>query len=240
VHALLYHGAYTRAAGGGTWDGNPLCSDYFAAADNHATRLVEPLLAAGAQVLVYFHTYSTCNASRDARLVQSLQPVSYRFVPLGSTSNIVESYVAVLDLLSTSGRHADFIHMMRFDLYFRTPPLTLTIAWDRLNLPWRDEEYNWDSMRTTSDLWAVLPASYAKGYREALIYSGNFEAPCCDGAGHWIHDAYNSRRNATDAVHFVRDGFWRSTQDMLSVTDTPPDDLFLAILRTCPRDVSCE
>jgi hypothetical protein len=74
------------------------------------------------------------------------------------------------------------VHMLRFDLVVRTPLHLLPIRWHAVNLPWRSEVDSWRSTRATSDLWALFPARFADAYRESLIWSGTFEAPCCDGA----------------------------------------------------------
>jgi len=197
---------------------------------------VQPLRSMGANVVQLFHTYSTCNTTRDERLVETMDAVDHVFVPSGSTAHIVDSYIAVIDLLhawtAESGRHADFVHLMRFDLYLRRSPLDMGILWNSLNLPWRAEQEYWHAQRTTSDLWAVMPAGLLGDYREALIWSGTFEAPCCQGAAHWIYDAFTQKRGAA-AVHFIEPGYYSSTQDMTHTTSVPKDNLFLAILREC-------
>jgi hypothetical protein len=184
VHALLYHGAYTRIpdAGQTTYDGQRMCTDYFASHPNHQEMIIEPLRRSGAEVVVFFHTYCTCNSTRDDRLVELMAPAAHSFVQEGSTNKIVDSYITVIDLLSASGRHVDFVHMMRFDLFLRVPLLTLNIHWNSLNLPWRAELEYWNAERTTSDLFATMPAAVVASYRVALIWSGTFDAPCCHGA----------------------------------------------------------
>lgn len=234
VHALLYHGAYTRVPRDGavTHDSNLMCTDYFQAAVNHQQMLIQPLLRQGARVLTYFHTFASGNRSRDARLVAEMRPDGHRFVPDRSTPRIVDSYIAAIDLWTSSLQHADFIHMLRFDLVLRVPIERIPISWQSVNLPWRAEEPFWRGQRTTSDLWAVFPARDATTYREALIWSGNFNAPCCHGASHWVYDALQQRLGASQ-IAFVQPGYYSSTQDMRTLTSVPKDNLFLGILRDC-------
>lgn len=234
MHALLYHGAYTRVpdAGQTTYDGHRMCTDYFASRANHNEMLIEPLRRSGAEVVVFFHTFCTCNSTRDERLVVLMAPVAHSFVQEGSTNKIVDSYIAVIDLLSASGRRVDFVHILRFDLFLRAPLLTLNIHWNLLNIPWRAEPQYWNGQRTTSDLFAVMPAAAIASYREALIFSGAFDSPCCHGAGHWIYDPYTQRRGRS-SINFISQGHFSSTQDMVNRTSVPKDNLFLGILRDC-------
>ena len=242
VHALLYHGQYFRTfSGDHTNVGTPTCADYFACAQDHEQMYIAPLREAGKGVNTYFHTTTSGNDTRDALLVERLQPVSHRFVPHNSTALIVDGYINAIDLLLASGRHYDFATVLRFDLYFRLPLPELAIRWQSINLPWRAEQFQWDEGRVTSDLFAVMPSRFVGAYRDALVQSGEFDRPDAQGtshitdrgSGHYVYQPLSLSVGAEN-IHFIDRGYHGSTQDIVNASDIPEDDLFLAILRACP------
>jgi hypothetical protein len=61
---------------------------------------------------------------------------------MGSTSKIVDSYLAVIALLRAAPRVAasvGWVLMTRFDLVFHTPLDSWRIDWDKFNFGWRAE-----------------------------------------------------------------------------------------------------
>ena len=237
--ALLYHGAYYRTPNGPDGHtshfGMQKCTDFFQTRANHEKQLYAPLMAAGATVSIFVHTFASCSR-RDAELVRTLKPTRYEIVPWGSTDKIVDSYLATLRLLRESGLVVDFVILTRFDLVFRVPVVSLDIVLDQINVAWRAEALGWYRHHTTSDLFYAMPYQFVDVFSRALAASGDYHGECCPGAAHWVYNALASDRPAgKHHVHFVEQGFHPSTQDVNTITSKPSRDLFVAILRACPR-----
>jgi hypothetical protein len=92
-----------------------------------------------------------------------------------------------------------------------------------------------EMMFTTSDLLHIMPMRFARPYVAALRWSGNFTGVCCFGAAHWVYKPL-ARAIGESNINFIEAGTWQSTQDVLDPADRPQhDQLFLSILRHCPR-----
>ena len=239
THALLYHGAYFRTPEGMdgrmTHAGYPKCSDAFRTCANHHDMLIRPLLAAGAVVHLFLHTFSSGNPQRDAALVRLFRPTDYAMEAQAKKHKIVYSYLRSLHLLRQSKVLADFIYLLRFDVLYRVPLLSLRLDWERINIAWRSETNAWLSSRTTSDLFHALPGRYLDAYADALVWSGNFKGGCCHGAAHWIYSPLaNDTRVGAFNIAFIEDGLFQSRQDVLNASQHPENDLFILILRSCP------
>ena len=192
--ALAFHGHYDRR---GTRFDPAACSNFFHSSSNINKRLIQPLRAIF-EVDIYFHTYrhSWCR-SKDAALVDYLQPVAYQFTDItmdGLPPKIIDSFVAVLELIfagdvahAARGRGEggidqrkkalapDAIVLCRFDVVYHTPVTSLGIRFDRVTFSFRDTQPAWERMRKVSDLFTIIPASYAEDFQWAL------ETSCCDG-----------------------------------------------------------
>ena len=80
------------------------------------------------------------------------------------------------------------------------------------------------------------PAHFDGTVEEQWLVSMAFGDTEAGGAGHWVYDPLAAdRRVGVSRLRFIEDGNWYSSQDMMNVSANPPDDLFLAILRACPR-----
>jgi hypothetical protein len=97
---------------------------------------------------------------------------------------------------------ADFVTFTRFDLTFRRPWDALNIDSTKLTLPWKEnkrgprrgpeyaDEGAWDLDRTSSDLFATMPAAYVGAYGRALDFSGDYNNVSNHvGAGHYVYRA---------------------------------------------------
>ena len=243
--AVIYHGAFFRTPDGldgrVTWGHFPKCSDYFMARANHEDKLFGPLRSvSGAQVFTFLHTYTSGCPKRDDELVRALTPTMHEIVKRESRGRIVDGYLAGLKLLQRSQVQVDFVILTRFDLIFRVPFSSLNIDWQRINVPWRDIYTQWKSYKVTSDLLHVLPVHLVQPYADALEWSGT-SAPAhmtifkAVGSAHFIHPPLaRDPRVGANQIHFVEKGYHHSRQDILRATDVTHDDLFVAILRSCP------
>ena len=174
-----------------------------------------------------------------------LQPTLHEIIAKReSRGRVVDGYLAGLRLLERSRVQADVVILTRFDLIFRLPLLSLSIDWERINVPWRDVYTQWIANKITSDLLHVLPMRYVQPYADALEWSGNnaprhmttFKAV---GSAHFIHAPLaRDPRVGAGQIHFIEEGFYHSRQDIRLATDVTKDDLFISILRSCP-EVEC-
>lgn len=240
MHALLYHGAYFRTPDGldgrTTHAGFPKCSDAFKTCTNQHDMLIRPLLAAGASVYVFLHTFRSGSTQRDATLVRLFRPTEYAIEAHTKEHKIVYSYLRCLQLLRQSKVRADFVYVLRFDVLYRVPVLSLRLDWERINIAWRSEANAWLSERTTSDLFHAFAGRYLNAYADALVWSGNFKGGCCHGAAHWIYTPLaNDTRVGASNIAFIEDGLFQSRQDVLNASHRPENDLFILILRSCPN-----
>ena len=105
--AVVYHGQYYRS--------NGKCGDFFKAAYNHKSMIIDPLLAMPMNVFVVFHTYTSGCESRDRALVDFLRPVAHEIAPC-CLPRIVDSYIRALQLLQSSRQSVDWIVLTRFEL----------------------------------------------------------------------------------------------------------------------------
>ena len=241
-HAVLYHGAYFRVPSGPdgrqTWGGVVKCTDFFQSRVNHEERLHRPLRAFSANFHIFLHTYSSGCPERDAALLRALKPTRHEIEEQKPRNRIVDSYLASLRLLRESKVLVDFVTLTRFDLLYRVPISSLNIDWERININWKAEPTAWHTLRTTSDLFAVMPQRFARSYADALVWSGHFEGPCCHGAAHWVYEALaRDPRVGESNVSFIEKGYFPSTQDIRNASQTPRDDLFLGLIRNCPTRV---
>ena len=238
--AVLYHGHYYRAHvhGETTYRGPKgtyaLCSDYFQAASNHEAHLLRPLrdhFGVG-RVAVLLHTFESGCRRRDRQLLAALNPVAHEIVPHDPTRRIVDSYLAVLRMLSASSDIATdaFVVLMRFDLVIRWFP---QLDPDRINFAFRAELKSWELYHSTSDLFFALPRRFVDSLYDALNIS--------IGAGHWTYDPLvRDPRVGVSSIRFIEPGHYQSTQDVRHVRGIPMDSgVFLAILRACPERPFC-
>ena len=238
---VVYHGAFYRAfTGERSWNGNDLCSDFFANEANHRAQFFEPLRRWGADAHVVFHTFESGCAARDAALVAALNPVAHRIAPAGSTERVVDSYIIGLNLLKewaqANGRTVDYVVLTRFDVVYRAPFTRFNIGWDRVNFPWVSMPI--DGLTTTSDLFHVLPYANLDDMTFALDWSGKSPpARGIHGAAHWAFDPIRERMGPA-STSFIATGVHESWEDIAASCDVPMSDLFLGIHRHCP-DPSC-
>ena len=244
VHALLYHGAYFRVPTGPdgkqTHAGSIKCSDYFQTRTNHEEHLHRPLRAISKRLYIFLHTFQSGCPARDAALIGALRPVRYKLDTQRKQHKIVESYLASLRLLRESKVKVDFVTLTRFDLYFRVALSSLPIDWGHLNINWRAEAISWHTTRATSDLFLVMPYRFVDAYEDALVWSGNVpqSAGTLNGAAHWVYEPLaKDLRVGERNISFMQEGHYVSTQDVKSATQKPGDDVFIAILRSCPTRV---
>ena len=212
VHALLYHGAHFRVPSGmdghTTWGGLIKCTDFLQVRDNHEERLIGPLRANSRRVHIFVHTYASGCPERDEALLRYLNPTRHRIELQTKKHKIVDSYLASLQLLRESNVSVDFVTMVRFDLYFRAPVLSLHIDWTRLNLNWKAELLSWHTLRATSDLFSVMPRRFIDAYSDALVWSGNspdVSLANLRGAAHWVYEPLShDPRVGEGNISFVR------------------------------------
>ena len=202
--AIVYHGQYIRGTEDnferdGNW--NPLCTDFFSAAHNHYTALVQPMQRMGVQVLTAFHTYRSGCEARDQALVDFLQPVAYRFDDHSTFRRIVDSYILGIDLLNATGVAVDAIMAVRFEGWFRVNITSFDIAWDKINVAFRDSPFMWNAYRATSDLFFVVPWNLVDLYRLGLDRSGDVPQSW-PGSGHFAYRMIEEAGGA-DQLNFV-------------------------------------
>ena len=229
---LAYHGDYSRNDG--------QCSDFFAAAHNQKTQVVEPLRRLNHRVLTAFDTVRSPCAARDAALVSFLSPIMHQFRDERS-ARIVDSYLRVMDIVRRSGVAYDNLILLRFDLMFRVPLSKLSIDWNLANFAFRDDAGFWASKRLVSDLLFIFPRARFDDMRSAIDASGNVpQEPnarvlgggrTLKGSGHFTWRIYDERHGGT---HFMHEG--HSTSYLNGKHCEAPNGLGMPvyILRECP------
>ena len=193
--AIVYHGQYIRGTESDHETGpdyKPVCSDFFSAAHNHHVRLVEPLRRMGATVFTAFHSYASGCAARDQALVDFLQPIAYRFDDHDTFERIVDSYMIGIDLLNATGIAVDAMLHVRFEGWFRQGLDVFDVAWDKINVAFRDSPFFWNAYQATSDLFFVVPWRLVSEYRHGLDESGDVPQSW-PGSGHFTYAALKTR-----------------------------------------------
>ena len=119
------------------------------------------------------------------------------------------SYLAAIDLFTSTGEDVDLVVLLRFELFSMQPLSVLNVEWDKVNFRDRDEGWDWGSF--ASDLLFIVPAQYLQAMRDALDWSGN-NCHQYHGCGHF---AYRPLRDAIgeDKIHFINEGIYTSMTD---------------------------
>jgi hypothetical protein len=172
--ALGFHGHYVR-------DSPPerFCSDFFSTNANLDQTFRVPTEAAGCTLSIFFQTTRVC-PSLDQRLVELLKPTRFEFAARPA-ARVVDSYIAVLQLILKEQRSHDAIILSRFDVLYSKPLDLMPIHWAHVNLAWRDIPGAWETKRSASDLFYALPMRHAAALVTALNASGNharYYGPC--------------------------------------------------------------
>ena len=241
--ALLYHGEHYRDATNAKVNYNHIqaCTDFFAAAHNQLKMIVEPLRARGfSRILTAFHSFTSPCAARDRAVVDFLQPIAHRFdTGFAEYPRIVDSYLAAIDLFTSTGEDVDLVVLLRFELFSMQPLSVLNVEWDKVNFRDRDEGWDWGGF--ASDLLFIVPAQYLQAMRDALDWSGN-NCHQYHGCGHF---AYRPLRDAIgeDKIHFINEGIYTSMTDAettcsISFLPTWSSDEPIGLIRQCP-DSAC-
>jgi hypothetical protein len=109
-------------------------------------------------------------------LVATLRPTRHAIVPMGSTSKIVDSYLAVIALLR-SEQHVmasvGWVVSTRFDLVFHKPLERWPINWAKFNFGWRAE-----SASTHTAPHALAPHPLPHPDRTSLVHGEAHKARC--------------------------------------------------------------
>ena len=224
--ALVYHGAYYRSSG--------KCADFFQAAYNHKTMIVDPLKRErSVNVITAFHTYSSGCHKRDNALIDFLQPVAHE-VEECCRPRIVDSYIRSLELLQASRVTVDWIVLTRFEIMFISPLTQLNLNWGRINFGFRDSWNYWNSMHIVTDLFYLFPISRMNDMISALDMSGTVDHSWA-GSGHFTWSIIDERFGG-GAWHFISD--IHSTSALDGWLCNPHNWVPFYILRNCP-DTAC-
>lgn len=255
--AVVYRGAYFRDYSNErlvTWGGEPLCSDYFASADNHRRKVFAPLERAGAQPFVFFHTYASGCRARDDALVEDLKPVAHLFTPPGSLSRVVDSGLVALQLLTSSGVDVDAAILTRFDLLHLDPVAELPVDWSLVNFAWRSN-IKGIPRASTPDLFYTIPARHIDAFARSLHSSAAFASAHCTtrlgprvcSSGHWSW-AYLAAEIGNESMAVIDQRFLTYTPgtvcegELLLGNATRRSHqrgpVFLQLLRHCPGNCS--
>jgi hypothetical protein len=162
--------------------------------------VVDPLVAAGATVKIYFHSYVDANCSqRDQRLLRVLNPVRHEFAK-EYMPRVVDSFIKVLELVFQDKNDIDAIVLTRFDLRYRAPITSFNVNWGATNVAHKDLRSKWEGREVISDILYVLPIGHVQPLIDALNRSANSENS--DGAGHWIFNPFVNMmgRNALNYI----------------------------------------
>ena len=239
--ALAFHGEYVRA--------RPKCSYFFGAYANIRSKVVADLRAHGVRVHSFFHSIAS-EPELDARLVCALTPVSHTFAR-ARPPKIVDSYIAVLDLVARARVDVDAVVLMRFDVIYRTQISRLPIDWTKVTYAWPDaQQHTFANLPNrfvreikTSDLLMVMPRRYVGPMRAALlsIREANPQRTAFSkGNAHWTYDplgvAIGYRNLAfVDPKPFTSVVSWSHGRFLAIDRSCPPADGELPVLRAGRR-----
>jgi len=254
--AIGFHGNFERK---GTLGDPTSCSNFFLVAEEISDKLIRPLKQ-NYNVQIFWHTYKDLQCTEmDNALVRYLQPVAYEFSS-SPLPQIVDSYIRVIDLITKKSNASlpEFIILARFDVVYRVPFTDFNLHLDKVNLPFRDPETNWNSFRMVSDLFFVVPAGFVAPFRKSLEEScstpGAMElratyarrrirgTPC---PAHYFYPALGKAIGEKN-IHFIDDAFRssniRATNDSTSAGELNGlqksqyevnREAFLGIYRVC-------
>ena len=232
--ALAFHGEYVRA--------RPKCSYFFGAYANIRSKVVADLRAHGVRVHSFFHSMAS-EPELDARLVCALKPASHTFARARPTK-IVDSYIAVLDLVARARVDVDAVVLMRFDVVYRKRISQLPINWTKVTYAWPDaQQHTFGNLPNrfvreikTSDLLMVMPLRYVGPMRAALlsIREANPQRTAhLKGNAHWTYDplgvaigyrnlAFVDPRPSTSAVSWSHGRFLAIDRSCPPADGAPP------------------
>lgn len=169
--AIVFRGEYLRS---GVHCKPNLCSDYWMNKDNINENVVAPLKKAGANVRLFFHTYSYTDAA-DTELVKDLKPDGYRFgdfngIPWGRD---VYSYFEAMKAAMKDG-WPDHLMLIRFDVSYRVPITSLDISWGPLNFCSPGGGHYWTDLHKVNDLFFIIPKKYVDHFAAALKVTAGY------------------------------------------------------------------
>jgi len=185
-----------------------LCSDFFNNAKHFRQQVVDPLVAAGATVKTYFHSYVDANCSeRDQRLLHELNPTRHEFSK-DYLPRVVDSFISVLKLVLQDENEIDAVVLTRFDLRYRAPITSFNVNWAATNIAHKDLRSNWEGREVISDVFYILPIRHVQPLIDVLDQSADSENS--GGAGHWIFNPF-TKRMGRNALNYIDNEIGMST-----------------------------